>query len=308
MEPAKKAHLNRKIGEKTYQQQLIFQDSFTSCSFKNSGGRSTSDSMELMPLNDPTSTPPSFRTPNQSQYGYGNVARTSSSSMMAPLEASTIMMKVSSSTATSAAAIGASSEERLLERFGSIDSSDTFLSCNTHAFPSQGSLAGLEELAAVGSMAANGSMPSVNMPGFNNQLGIYMHVNPFDPPSSQRRSHKRISNNSQKQYTSKAEELNERRRVRMNLKQRSMSSDIEITDEEYFESQNMPTSCKTYTIQNSLSVQRKSDSQKTSGESTSAPKHQRARVSQVRMQMFICGISSISVKTFLFIKVLKMHI
>ena len=263
--------------------------------------------MELMPLNDPTSTPPSFRTPNQSQYGYGNVARTSSSSMMAPLEASTIMMKVSSSTATSAAAIGASSEERLLERFGSIDSSDTFLSCNTHAFPSQGSLAGLEELAAVGSMAANGSMPAVNMPGFNNQLGIYMHVNPFDPPSSQRRSHKRITNNSQKQYTSKAEELNERRRVRMNLKQRSMSSDIEITDEEYFESQNMPTSCKTYTIQNSLSVQRKSDSQKTSGESTSAPKHQRARVSQVRMQMFICGISSIC-ETFFFIKVLKMHI
>ena len=250
-----------------------------------------------MPLNDPTSTPPSFRTPNQSQYGYGNVARTSSSSMMAPLEASTIMMKVSSSTATSAAAIGSSSEERLLERFGSIisDSSDTFLSCNTHAFPSQGSLAGLEELAAVGSMAANGSMPSVNMPGFNNQLGIYMHVNPFDPPSSQRRSHKRISNNSQKQYTSKAEELNERRRVRMNLKQRSMSSDIEITDEEYFESQNMPTSCKTYTIQNSLSVQRKSDSQKTSGETTSsgsAPKHQRARVSQVRTKLFTYAIFS----------------
>ena len=82
----------------------------------------------------------------------------------------------------------------------------------------------------------------------------------------------------------------------MNLKQRSMSSDIEITDEEYFESQNMPTSCKTYTIQNSLSVQRKSDSQKTSGETTSsgsAPKHQRARVSQVRTKLFTYAIFSI---------------
>ena len=47
----------------------------------------------------------------------------------------------------------------------------------THPFPSQGSLAGLEELAAVGSMAANGSMPAVNIPSFNN--GVY--VNPFDP-------------------------------------------------------------------------------------------------------------------------------
>ena len=44
-----------------------------------------------------------------------------------------------------------------LDRFGSIDSSDTFLSCATHPFPSQGSLAGLEELAAVGSMNAQGS-------------------------------------------------------------------------------------------------------------------------------------------------------
>lgn len=53
--------------------------------------------------------------------------------------------------------------------FGSLDSSDTFLSCNTHPFPSQGSLAGLEALAAQGSMAPNGSI--------NNTL----YVNPFDP-------------------------------------------------------------------------------------------------------------------------------
>ena len=43
-----------------------------------------------------------------------------------------------------------------MERYSSLDSSDTFLSCNTHPFPSQGSLAGLEELAAKGSMAPNG--------------------------------------------------------------------------------------------------------------------------------------------------------
>ena len=54
-----------------------------------------------------------------------------------------------------------------VERYGSVDSSDTFLSCNTHPFPSQGSLAGLEEMAAKGSMAANGSMPAVNISGIN---------------------------------------------------------------------------------------------------------------------------------------------
>ena len=224
--------------------------------------------MELMPLNSTCSTPPSFSITNQTQFVYGNVGRTSSSSMMAPLAASTINMKTSSS-AAGTTAMGASSEERLLERFGSIDSSDTFLSCNTHAFPSQGSLAGLEELAAVGSMAANGSMPAVNIPGFNNQLGIYMHVNPFDPPSSQRRSHRRISNSS-KQYTSKAEELNERRRVRMNLQKRSMSSDGDLIDDDC---------CETSPV-----VPSKSKSQQPTGDtvlSTTAPKHARTRVSQV---------------------------
>ena len=50
-----------------------------------------------------------------------------------------------------------------IDRYSSLDSSDTFLSCNTHPFPSQGSLAGLEEMAALGTMAANGSMPAVNI-------------------------------------------------------------------------------------------------------------------------------------------------
>ena len=249
--------------------------------------------MELMPLQSTCSTPPSYTITTHHRYGYGNVGRTTSTSMMAPLEASTILMKSSSSAAaaTSSTAMGASSEERLLERFGSIDSSDTFLSCNTHAFPSQGSLAGLEELAAVGSMAANGSMPAVNIPGFNNQTGMYMHVNPFDPPSSQRRSHRRISNSS-KQYSSKAEELNERRRVRMNLKQRSMSSDnSDFQDDDELDSSSAPS--KTFTIKNNLSAQRKQESQLYSkglptdayssdtASNTIAPKHKRTRVSQV---------------------------
>lgn len=84
----------------------------------------------------------------------------------------------------SRAAMGSSSSSGMIplnERscFGSVDSSDTFLSCNTHPFPSQGSLAGLEELAATGTMAANGSMPAVNIPSFN---GVY--VNPFGPAAA----------------------------------------------------------------------------------------------------------------------------
>lgn len=73
---------------------------------------------------------------------------------------------------------------RSIDRYSSMDSSDTFLSCNTHPFPSQGSLAGLEELAARGTMAANGSMPAVNIAGVCS--GVY--VNPFEPPQSQPQS------------------------------------------------------------------------------------------------------------------------
>jgi hypothetical protein len=76
-----------------------------------------------------------------------------------------------------------------LDRFGSLDSEDTFLSCNTHPFPSQGSLAGLEELAALGSMAANGSMPAVNIPSFNNSAGGF--ANPFDPSGGVARGQQR---------------------------------------------------------------------------------------------------------------------
>ena len=80
---------------------------------------------------------------------------------------------VGSTIATMAANANSARQQRFnratTERYGSVDSSDTFLSCcNTpHPFPSQGSLAGLEELAARGTMAANGSMPAVNISGIN---------------------------------------------------------------------------------------------------------------------------------------------
>ena len=234
---------------------------------RSGGGKMTSDSMELMPLNSACSTPPSAIT-RDTRYGYGNVGRTSSSSMMAPLASSTMMMSTSSS-AAAPTNYGATSEERLLERVGSIDSSDTFLSCNTHPFPSQGSLAGLEQLAAVGSMAANGSMISVNIPGFNNQSGMYVHINPFDPPSSQRRSHKRTTTG--KQWTSKAEELTERRRVRMNLQKRSVSSDADLSDDNCWDG-----------VQGESF--RKGENYHDRGDiasSATAPKHKRTRVPQV---------------------------
>jgi hypothetical protein len=56
-------------------------------------------------------------------------------------------------------------------------------------FVQQGSLAGLEELAANGSMAPNGSMPAVNIPSFNNNATGY--ANPFDPSGSVTRGQQR---------------------------------------------------------------------------------------------------------------------
>ena len=80
--------------------------------------------------------------------------------------------------------MGYYTNRQLMDRYSSLDGSDdTFLSCNTHPFPSQGSLAGLEELAAKGSMAANGSMPAVNISVLNS---IYM--NPMGRPGPNRRS------------------------------------------------------------------------------------------------------------------------
>lgn len=59
-----------------------------------------------------------------------------------------------------------------LEKYYSMcGSSETFLSCQSQPFPSQGSLAGLEELAAKGSMAADGSLSSVHGMGLYGVLG-----------------------------------------------------------------------------------------------------------------------------------------
>ena len=89
-----------------------------------------------------------------------------------PTFPSSSVATVGSTIATMAAnANSARQRFRATERYGSVDSSDTFLSCcNTHPFPSQGSLAGLEELAARGTMAANGSMPAVNISGINRSV------------------------------------------------------------------------------------------------------------------------------------------
>lgn len=96
--------------------------------------------------------------------------------------------------------------------FGSLDSSDTFLSCNTHPFPSQGSLVGLEALAAQGSMAPNGSI--------NNSV----YVNPFDPHRDQRRRRKAVT---------PSPKGSPQRRVRIAARSRSSDlCDLDLMDRE----------------------------------------------------------------------------
>eukprot|EP00094_Tigriopus_californicus_P006943 TCALIF_06684-PB protein Name:"Protein of unknown function" AED:0.10 eAED:0.10 QI:0/0.6/0.5/1/0.6/0.5/6/2425/542 len=106
---------------------------------------------------------------------------------------------------------------KLADQYSSLDSSDTFLSCNTHPYPSQGSLAGLEELAAKGSMAANGSMPAVNISGFSNNVfnGNSVFSTLFDPRKRSPASPK-----------GNASPANHHRRVR--IASRSLSSDNEL--------------------------------------------------------------------------------
>lgn len=100
--------------------------------------------------------------------------------------------------------------------FGSLDSSDTFLSCNTHPFPSQGSLAGLELLAAQGSMAPNGSI--------NNSV----YVNPFDPSRETRRAER----NPNKAVTP-SPRGSPQRRVRIAARSRSSDlADLDLMDRE----------------------------------------------------------------------------
>ena len=173
----------------------------------------------------------------------------------------TPLMRTSSSAAASSTR-GVDDQYISLNRFGSLDSSDTFLSCNTHPFPSQGSLAGLEELAAVGSMAANGSMPAVNIPGFNNRTGLYM--NPFDPHSRRSRKGDRVQQLAQSPRGSPS------RRVR--IAGRSLSSDLELegtggNKRDKIIDANVPGS--------------------TCDVSSVAPKHRRTRVSLVILVSFL---------------------
>ena len=105
---------------------------------------------------------------------------------------------------------GSEQQRQSVDRYSSLDSSDTFLSCNTHPFPSQGSLAGLERLAAQGSMAPNGSMPAVNISGVNT-----MYVNPLEKKKQQ-----------QKQQGQEQPSPSQNRRVR--IASRSISSDNEL--------------------------------------------------------------------------------
>ena len=193
------------------------------------------------------------------------------------------MLRASSSVCTEGGDTGSGDKYKSLDRFGSLDSSDTFLSCATHPFPSQGSLAGLEELAAVGSMAPNGSMPAVNIPSFNNN-GVY--VNPFDPPSASSASAasanttqvsmSRSVNNNVKRHcritgqmtpskgtlTPSPQGSPHSRRVRIGG--RSVSSDVELAD---FESDFSAANREAY------------------HEELSAPKHRRARVSQQQVNL-----------------------
>ncbi len=140
-----------------------------------------------------------------------------------------------------------SEQQKSVDRYSSLDSSDTFLSCNTHPFPSQGSLAGLEQLAAQGSMAPNGSMPAVNISGVNT-----MYVNPMERKKQQQ------------QQQQQQQEQN--RRVR--IASRSLSSDNELDSW---------ASCLDEAADGGGGGKR---AQATEG-GDAAPKHKRARLSQV---------------------------
>ena len=171
-----------------------------------------------------------------------------------------------------------------IDRYSSLDSSDTFLSCNTHPFPSQGSLAGLEELAARGTMAPNGSMPAVNISGLNSVI-----VNPFDPknkkkqrkqqqqqPQKQRRHEQHQEQQQQQQQLSTSGTLTPspkgspvHRRVRI-ASSRSLSSDNEL--EQWADCLEEAEEGSAQGIYRGMTVRSTEDS---------VPKHKRTRMTQV---------------------------
>lgn len=145
------------------------------------------EAVACMVFDHPLISPPSYmaataadtsqhRPPNHSPSCYSD--HTSSALNIAIVGSALSSCMAESELPPSSSARHYGSRQKSMDRYSSLDSSDTFLSCNTHPFPSQGSLAGLEELAAKGSMAANGSMPAVNISGINS-----VYVNPFEPPN-----------------------------------------------------------------------------------------------------------------------------
>ncbi len=178
-----------------------------------------------------------------------------SASRLVPSAVFSAKLRASSSVAS--ATDSNNDQYKSLDRFGSLDSSDTFLSCATHPYPSQGSLAGLEELAAVGSMAPNGSMPTVNIPSFNSHQ---CYVNPFDPTSCKKGQQAKRSQllTASGALTPSPQGSPQSRRVRIGG--RSVSSDVELAD---FESD--------FSAANANAYHEEARAAK--------PKHRRARVS-----------------------------
>lgn len=95
--------------------------------------------------------------------------------------------------------------------------------CGTHPFPSQGSLAGLELLAAQGSMGPNGSI--------NNSV----YVNPFDPSREGRGFGEGGGERNSKKAVTLSPRGSPQRRVRIAARSRSSDlADLDLMDREMF--------------------------------------------------------------------------
>ena len=106
-------------------------------------------------------------------------------------------------------------------------------------------------------MAPNGSMPAVNIPGFNN--GVY--VNPFDPTRGKKHARGLQKSTPTRTQSPSPQDSPHSRRPHLRIGGRSASSDVELAD---FESDFSAANREAY------------------HEDVSAPKHKRARVSQVK--------------------------
>ena len=131
----------------------------------------------------------------------------------------------------------------------------------------QGSLAGLEELAAKGSMAPNGSMPAVNISGINS---VYVNPYPFEPPTkrkTRRRRDRSEPRDSDRTLTPSPTKDSPHRRVR--IASRSMSSDTDDAWADCLEEEEEDHILREMGLM----------------AAELAPKHKRTRVSQVTTQL-----------------------